>query len=61
MASGHLEPTDYLLEHGFYHSFSYLIMKQDLTEPLPTIHMSSGIEIKRWTMDTEASFLISIC
>lgn len=49
-----METMDYLLEHRFYHSLSYLIMKRDLNEPLPTIHMRSDIEIKRWVMGTEA-------
>ncbi|TXK80675.1 GNAT family N-acetyltransferase [Paenibacillus sp. N3.4] len=49
-----LESIDFLLSNGFYHSLNYLIMKRDLTKPLPDYSLHNKIEIKRWTMDTES-------
>lgn len=43
---------DFLLSQGFYHSLNYLIMKRDLTAPLPEYGRVEGIEIKRWAMET---------
>lgn len=46
------QAVDFLLSKGFYHSLNYLIMKRDLTEPLPDYELNQEIEIKRWAMET---------
>lgn len=47
-----LKTIDFLLSKGFYHSLNYLIMKRDLTLPLPEYKVNEKIEIKRWAMET---------
>jgi ribosomal protein S18 acetylase RimI-like enzyme len=49
---GDLKLLDFLLSKGFYHSFNYLIMKRDLTLPLPEYKINDEIEINRWAMET---------
>ncbi|QCT03416.1 hypothetical protein E6C60_2704 [Paenibacillus algicola] len=47
-----LHSIDFLLAQGFYHSLNYMIMRRDLTKPLPEYKVSNEIEIKRWAMET---------
>ncbi|MFB5676602.1 GNAT family N-acetyltransferase [Paenibacillus terreus] len=44
---------DFLLLNGFYHELNYLIMRRDLTKPLPELSNRYGIEVKRWAMESE--------
>lgn len=46
-----LKSIDFLLSKGFYHSLNLLILKRDLTLPLPEYKVHDEIQIKRWAME----------
>ncbi len=46
------EEIDYYLSKGFVTKRNHLIMKRNLTEPIPTYELPNNITVKNWRMDT---------
>jgi len=53
ITSDNLEEIDFYLSNGFITKQNHLVMKKDLTEPIPKVLLSNHINIINWKMETE--------